>query len=63
MLQCGAGVSAAVCNGVEQGYQQQCAMYNGHDDVAQQILATPTNTSTGKICKQLAKEKIGMKRR
>ena len=50
------------CYSVEQGYQQQCAMYNGYDDVADKIMAVPATQSTGKICKQLAKERIRMKR-
>ena len=46
---------------VEQGYQYQCAIYNGFDDVAEEILAVPANPDIGKTCKQLAK-KISVKR-
>ena len=46
---------------VEQGYQQQCALFNGFDDIAEEILSVPPVYDVGRRCKQIAK-KVRVKR-
>ena len=46
---------------VEQGYQHQCALFNGFDDVAEEILSVPPVYDVGRQCKKIAK-KINVKR-
>ena len=45
---------------VEQGYQHQCALFNGFDDVAKEILSVPPVYDVGRRCKKIAK-KINVK--
>ena len=46
---------------LEQGYQHQCAMFNGYEDVADEILNVKPVHDIGRLCKGLAK-KITFKR-
>ena len=47
---------------VEQGYQHQCAIFNGYDDVAYTLQTVTPCPDTGVICKELAKQRIKFKR-
>ena len=46
---------------VEQGYQHQCTLFNGFDDIAEEILSVPPVYDVGRWCKKIAK-KIYVKR-
>ena len=47
---------------VEQGYQHQCALFNGFDNVAEEILSVKPEHDVGRKCKMIAK-KITAKRK
>ena len=38
---------------LEQGYQHQCAMFNGYEDVADEILKVKPVHDIGRLCKGL----------
>ena len=41
---------------VEQGYQHQCALFNGFDNVAEEILSVKPEHDVGQKCKMIAKK-------